>query len=551
MIFISWNEKNNISIDEINQQHQQLVVLANQLHKKLGKKSEREEIRKTLGAILSYEKYHFSFEEHLMDIIDYPGSAEHKALHEKLSIQVNNMRNRFDKKQPISGSEILDFLRKCITEHIPQEDKKYADYIDQNMKSQTLSIIAWDQTCHTGEEEIDNDHKNIMELFNQIQANLAFEHDLEATSSKIDVLMEALYKHIDTEEQQMLEIMYPKLNDSINEHHIMLSALGDLKDMIKSDDQQAFDDVSSTIKDCISKHIKSEAMSYVKYITDNKIDINNMYIKWKPAYTVTIDEMDYQHIEIIKLLNLLHNMYTGSKHSEECLPTLNSLINTFKTHFFAEENLMRRIKYTYFKDHKKEHDNQIRNILFIQKSLRTGQKVNIPELTSSLRDWILRHIQIHDRKYGEFFNDYESISESLFMSWKHEYSVGIEKIDNQHKDIVQLINRIYSGMKNNYKKAEIGGFLDELRAKIASHYLKEEEFLKLSGYPKQEQHQRNHDKMVKQILMMRIWNQSSPAYEDFKELRKLKDQYQNHIRYDDKKYADFIADKNAITNPVF
>lgn len=71
--------------------------------------------------------------------------------------------------------------------------------------------------------------------------------------------------------------------------------------------------------------------------------------------------------------------------------------------------------------------------------------------------------------------------------WKEEYCVGVEFIDEQHKELVVIANKIYELLKNDLiadKYDSIIAIIDELKDYTVYHFKAEEEYMKSIGYKK-------------------------------------------------------------------
>lgn len=71
--------------------------------------------------------------------------------------------------------------------------------------------------------------------------------------------------------------------------------------------------------------------------------------------------------------------------------------------------------------------------------------------------------------------------------WKEEYCVGVEFIDEQHKELVVIANKIYELLKNDLiadKYDSIIAIVDELKDYTVYHFKAEEEYMKSIGYKK-------------------------------------------------------------------
>lgn len=71
------------------------------------------------------------------------------------------------------------------------------------------------------------------------------------------------------------------------------------------------------------------------------------------------------------------------------------------------------------------------------------------------------------------------------MTWKDEYSVGDTTLDDHHRDLVQLVNRLDDG-------APLAAVLDEICHFAEVHFSAEEDRLEKSGYPDLVRHRTQH-----------------------------------------------------------
>jgi len=79
------------------------------------------------------------------------------------------------------------------------------------------------------------------------------------------------------------------------------------------------------------------------------------------------------------------------------------------------------------------------------------------------------------------------------IQWKEKYSVGISKIDKQHKRYVAILNRIIARQffKGNDDR-EIEGILDELQGYTKEHFRTEEEYMLEHHFPGYKEHRSEH-----------------------------------------------------------
>ncbi|MFO7831548.1 MAG: bacteriohemerythrin [Desulfuromonadaceae bacterium] len=128
--FISWNDKISIGIQEIDEQHKQLVELINRLYDAMVQGEDRQQTaNEILNELMQYTIVHFAVEESLFRIFDYPEYEAHRAQHQELREQVIDINTRAQGGERMITPELLFFLRKWITNHIMVEDRAYAPFL--------------------------------------------------------------------------------------------------------------------------------------------------------------------------------------------------------------------------------------------------------------------------------------------------------------------------------------------------------------------------------------------------------------------------------------
>ncbi|QER42084.1 bacteriohemerythrin [Thermodesulfobacterium sp. TA1] len=88
-----------------------------------------------------------------------------------------------------------------------------------------------------------------------------------------------------------------------------------------------------------------------------------------------------------------------------------------------------------------------------------------------------------------------------YIEWNSDFEIGIKFIDNQHKMLVHIINRLYTTLflKPKFLRENILEILQELRDYTQYHFEAEEAFMESHDYPKLSQHKRAHQDFIKKI----------------------------------------------------
>lgn len=122
--------------------------------------------------------------------------------------------------------------------------------------------------------------------------------------------------------------------------------------------------------------------------------------------------------------------------------------------------------------------------------------------------------------------------------WKSSYAIGIKEIDEQHKNLLELINKlnISSYYKKEYMVEEV---LEEIQMYTIEHFSFEEELMRNAGYPDLETHMKAHKAFINRIEFFK------ERYENGEDIgNQLMMDLQlwllNHIKYDDMDYKNYL-----------
>ena len=86
------------------------------------------------------------------------------------------------------------------------------------------------------------------------------------------------------------------------------------------------------------------------------------------------------------------------------------------------------------------------------------------------------------------------------LHWEKRYSVGIEAVDHEHRELVELINRLHEQAKAQGSKVAVLGFFGDLYKAISAHFALEERFMRERGYDQFGQHKTDHERLLDEIL---------------------------------------------------
>lgn len=124
MTVLVWQPELETGIDVIDQQHQRIVALINQL----ADAHSREDQAAVLEELVDYTLSHFAFEEELLEESGYSFGPAHKRVHDMFARRVGEYRMRFEAGEDIT-SELKSMLARWLFNHIRGDDKAYSRHV--------------------------------------------------------------------------------------------------------------------------------------------------------------------------------------------------------------------------------------------------------------------------------------------------------------------------------------------------------------------------------------------------------------------------------------
>lgn len=129
------------------------------------------------------------------------------------------------------------------------------------------------------------------------------------------------------------------------------------------------------------------------------------------------------------------------------------------------------------------------------------------------------------------------------IKWNDTFSVNIDKIDQEHRNLVEMVNALTEAMKKGRGKDVLGEILDGLIAYTASHFQTEENYFQQVKYPGASEHKKEHAAFVEKVTGFKKEFDAGRATLSVHVLQYLGKWLQNHIKGADKEYSDFLNQK--------
>ncbi len=89
------------------------------------------------------------------------------------------------------------------------------------------------------------------------------------------------------------------------------------------------------------------------------------------------------------------------------------------------------------------------------------------------------------------------------MEWSESLSVGVERIDSQHRELISRVNAFFVATKAEKGPEEVKKVLDFLSSYVVTHFAEEEALQVQYGYPDYQAHRKLHQDFVKEVASLR------------------------------------------------
>lgn len=94
----------------------------------------------------------------------------------------------------------------------------------------------------------------------------------------------------------------------------------------------------------------------------------------------------------------------------------------------------------------------------------------------------------------------ERMEEKLpLIEWKDHYSVGVDAVDHEHRELLELINRLHEELLAGGPEPAVPAFLGEIFRGISAHFALEERFMREHRYDQFGEHKEAHEELLEEI----------------------------------------------------
>jgi hemerythrin-like metal-binding protein len=133
MRHFEWDPALETGNHDVDEQHQSLFALANQLERAMNSHDDDSgAVSDAVYGLVGYVVEHFADEEQIMMECGYPGVGPHRALHEQLNAQTLEVLARYTNGETETPDELAPLVCDWLTNHIERHDKSFVEFMVRN-----------------------------------------------------------------------------------------------------------------------------------------------------------------------------------------------------------------------------------------------------------------------------------------------------------------------------------------------------------------------------------------------------------------------------------
>ena len=132
-------------------------------------------------------------------------------------------------------------------------------------------------------------------------------------------------------------------------------------------------------------------------------------VEWRNEFRIGIEEVDFEHRELIELINQCFNEASQEDSHMAVMYFLGEIYSKISAHFALEEMHMKELNYDQYEDHKQDHERLLDDILDIMDEYRDTSNLNSEAFSKRLNEWFVDHFKTKDARLHKFLHQRETL----------------------------------------------------------------------------------------------------------------------------------------------
>lgn len=119
------------------------------------------------------------------------------------------------------------------------------------------------------------------------------------------------------------------------------------------------------------------------------------------------------------------------------------------------------------------------------------------------------------------------------LEWRDEFRIGIEEVDQEHEQLIGLINALHAALRGERSGERVEAFLGEIYADISAHFALEEKNMRSRGYDALAEHKADHERLLDVLRGLMDEQADGHLLDDQAFAQRLADWFSDHFRTHD------------------
>lgn len=131
-----------------------------------------------------------------------------------------------------------------------------------------MAIMIWNSTYSVGVQELDDQHKGLIHMINEMHYAMNQDKGQDAISSIVEQMLDYMETHFGTEEAYLQKFGYPALGTHLRQHEEFRDKARDLHERIRQGDFILSFEIVQFLSDWLQNHIKVADMKYATLLAE-------------------------------------------------------------------------------------------------------------------------------------------------------------------------------------------------------------------------------------------------------------------------------------------
>jgi hemerythrin len=134
------------------------------------------------------------------------------------------------------------------------------------------------------------------------------------------------------------------------------------------------------------------------------------------------------------------------------------------------------------------------------------------------------------------------------LHWEGRYSVGVAAVDHEHKELIELINRLHEEATSRGSKDAVVNFFGDLFRAISAHFALEERLMRERVYDQLMQHKSDHERLLDELRDIMEDFEANDQFDEKLLAQRLDAWFSRHFETHDARLHNVLWDHQAQRN---